>query len=216
MPSIDLPPKKECKITLGDTSRPFPAGHGALSSLPSSPLTGGMSTPMATGRSTIKFGQAVIRPITFAPPVTDYSFFKKPISTDVPAPQKGWGTPSASSSPLLKEPHMSPLDNPDITKPLTGPAVLVEGDDDDDDDGMFTPHKMESSKFRDVCGVPSGGDYPLLRKCGPKVWCTKSQNHARHPVHHRMNGKDMRNLRRDWSTKRCIILCLPQLWSWNI
>ena len=59
-PSIDLPPEKECKITLGNTSRPFPAGHGALSSLPSSPLTGGMSAPMATGRSTIKFGQAMI------------------------------------------------------------------------------------------------------------------------------------------------------------
>ena len=48
-PSIDLPPEKECKITLGDTSRPFPAGHGTLSSLPSSPLTGGVSAPVATG-----------------------------------------------------------------------------------------------------------------------------------------------------------------------
>ena len=60
VPSIDLPPEKECKITLGDTSRPFPAGHGALSSLLSLPLTGGVSTPMATGRSIIKFGQAMI------------------------------------------------------------------------------------------------------------------------------------------------------------
>ena len=59
-PSIDLPPEKECKITLGDASRPFQAGYGALSSLPSSPLTGGMSAPAATGRSTIKFGQAMI------------------------------------------------------------------------------------------------------------------------------------------------------------
>ena len=54
--SIDLPPEKECKITLGDTLRPFPAGHGTLSSLPSSPLTVGMGVPVATGRSTIKFG----------------------------------------------------------------------------------------------------------------------------------------------------------------
>ena len=91
VPSIDLPPEKECKITLGDASRPFPAGHGASSSLPSLPLTGGVSAPMATGRSTIKFGQAVIQPVTFAPPTTHYSFFKKPISTNVPAPQKGWG-----------------------------------------------------------------------------------------------------------------------------
>ena len=67
----------------------------------------------------------------------DYSFFKKPISTNVPAPQKGWGASSASSSPLLKEPHTLPQDNPDITKPLTDLVVLIE-DDDDDDGGMFT------------------------------------------------------------------------------
>ena len=59
-PSIDLPLEKECKITLGDTLRPSPAGHGAPSSLPSSPLTGGMGVHTATGRSTIKFSQAVI------------------------------------------------------------------------------------------------------------------------------------------------------------
>ena len=52
-PTIDLPPEKECKITLGNTLRPFPTGHGALSSLPSSPLTGGMGVPVATGRPTI-------------------------------------------------------------------------------------------------------------------------------------------------------------------
>ena len=57
-PSLDLPPEKE--ITLGNTLRPFPASHSALSSLPSLPLTGGVSTPVVTGRSTIKFGQAVI------------------------------------------------------------------------------------------------------------------------------------------------------------
>ena len=34
-PIIDLPPEKECKITLGDTSRPFPASHGTSNSLPS-------------------------------------------------------------------------------------------------------------------------------------------------------------------------------------
>ena len=141
VPSIDLPLEKECKITWGNASRPFPAGHGTLSSLPSSPLTGGVSAPMATGRSTIKFGQAMIQPITFAPPAMDYSFFKKPISTNVPAPPKGWGAPSASSSPLLKEPHMLPLDTLDITKPLTDLAVLIE---DDDDDGTFTPCKTDS------------------------------------------------------------------------
>ena len=102
VPSIDLPLEKECKITLGDASWPFPVGHGTVSFLPSLPLTGGVSAPTVTGRSTIKFGQAVIQPITFVPPTMDYSFFKKPVSTNVPAPQRGWGAPSASSSPLLK------------------------------------------------------------------------------------------------------------------
>ena len=113
VPSINLPPEKECKITLDDASQPFPAGHGATSSLPGSPLIGGVSSPTITGRSTIKFGQAMIWPITFMPLTMDYSFFKKPVSTDVPAPQKGWGAPSASSSPLLKEPHSLPPDTPD-------------------------------------------------------------------------------------------------------
>ena len=103
----------------------------------------------------------------------DYCFFKKPVSTNVPAPQKGWGAPSASSSPLLKEPHMSPLDTPDITKPLTDLAVLIE-DDDDDDDRMFTPHKMDSLKIRDVHESSKRQDHPLLRKCRLKVQWPKS------------------------------------------
>ena len=151
VPSIDLPLEKECKITLGDVSWPFPAGHGAASSLPSLPLTGGVSAPTVTGRSTIKFGQAVIWPVTFAPPTMDYSFFKKPVSTDVPASQRGWGAPSASSSPLLKEPHMSPPDTLDITKSLTDPLVLTEDDDcNDDDDGTLAPGKTDPLDIRDV------------------------------------------------------------------
>ena len=67
VPSIDLPLKKECKITLGDALWPFLVSHGAVSSLPSLPLIGGVSAPTITGRSTIKFGQAVIWPITFMP-----------------------------------------------------------------------------------------------------------------------------------------------------
>ena len=71
VPTIDLPPEKECKITLGDASQPLLAGQGTTSSLSSSPLTGGVSAPTVTGRSTIKFGQAMIRPITFMPPTID-------------------------------------------------------------------------------------------------------------------------------------------------
>ena len=180
VPSIDLPPEKECKITLGDVLQPFPVGHGATSSLPSSPLTGGVSAPTFTGRSTIKFGQAVIRPITFAPPTMDYSFFKKPVSTDVPAPQRGWGAPSASSSPLLKEPCMSPPDTPDITKSLTDPSVLTEDDDGkDDDDGMLTPGKTDPSNIRDVCKGSKWQESLPLRKHGLKVWWSESQNHAK-------------------------------------
>ena len=101
-PSIDLPLEKECKITLGDASQAFPMSQSIMSSLPSSPLTGGVSAPTVTRRSTIKFGQAVIWPIIFAQPAMDYPFFKKPVSTNVPTPQKGWGTPSASSFAFIE------------------------------------------------------------------------------------------------------------------
>ena len=83
------------------------------------------------------------------PPATDYPFFKKPLSIDVPAPQKGWGTPSASSSPISKAPPKSPLDDPDTTKSMADLVVLIE---DDDDDKTFTPHKMDSLKSRDTHG----------------------------------------------------------------
>ena len=129
--------------------RPIPAGHGALSSLPSSPLTGEMGVPASTGRSTIRFGQAIIQPATFVPLATDYTFFKKHLCINVPAPQKGWGTPSASSSPILKVPPKSPPDILDTTKSMADIAVLIE---DDDDDETFTPHKMDSSKSRDTHG----------------------------------------------------------------
>ena len=161
-PSIDLPLKKECKITLGDASWPFPAGQGTVSSLPSSPLTGGVTAPTITRRSTIKYGQAVIWPITFMPPTMDYPFFKKPVSTDVPTPQKGWGAPSASSSPVLEEPCTSPPDIPDITKSLTDPLVLTE--DEGGDDGMPTPGRTDSSNIRDICEGSKQRESPPTKK----------------------------------------------------
>ena len=45
-PTIDLPPGRECRITLGDASWNVSAGQNIISSLPSSPLTGGASAPM--------------------------------------------------------------------------------------------------------------------------------------------------------------------------
>ena len=55
-PSIDLPPEKECKITLGDASQAFPVSQSIVSSLPSLPLTRGAGAPTVARRSTIKFG----------------------------------------------------------------------------------------------------------------------------------------------------------------
>ena len=165
-PSIDLPPEKECKITLGDASQTFPASQSIMSSLPSSPLTGGASAPMVAGRSTIKFGQAVIWPITFMQPAMDYPFFKKPVSTNVPTPQKGWGTPSACSSPLLKELHTSPQDTPDLTKSLTDPLVLIEDEsgDDNDDDKMPVPDRMGSSNIKDIHKSSKQRESPPAKK----------------------------------------------------
>ena len=84
--TIDLPLEKECRITLGNTSRNVPMSQNIVSSLPSSPLTRGASAPTVAGRSTIKFGQAVIQPVTFTQPALDYPFFKKPASTPISTP----------------------------------------------------------------------------------------------------------------------------------
>ena len=182
-PSIDLPPEKECKITLGDTSWAFPMSQSITSSLPSSPLTGGVSTPMVTGRSTIKFGQAVIWPITFAQPTMDYPFFKKPVSINVPTPQKGWGAPSVSSSPLLKESCMSPPDTLDLTKSLTDPSVLTE-DEGGDEGNDETPAsgRMDSSNTKDVCESSKQSESPPIKKAQTEdlgAWKSKSRKVSR-------------------------------------
>ena len=87
-------------------------------------------------------------------PAMDYPFFKKPASTHVSTPQKGWGTPSACSSPLLKESRMSPQDTPDLTKSSMGPLVLIEDegvDDDEDDDKAPAPDRTGSSNIKGIC-----------------------------------------------------------------
>ena len=153
-PTIDLPPEKGCRITLGDASQNVSMGQNIVSSLPSSPLTGGVSAPTVAGRSTIRFGQAVIWPVTFTQPAPDYPFFKKPASTPISTPQKGWGTPDACSSPLLKESRVSPEDTPDLTKSSTEPSVVIEdvvGDDDEDEDKVPAPDRLGSSNVKGVC-----------------------------------------------------------------
>ena len=117
-PCIDLPLERECRIISGEASRSIPASHSIPSSLPSSPLTGGIGVSVSSSRSTIKFGQAVIRPITHVPPATDYTFFKKPLPIEVAAPLKGWGTPRATSSPLSRAPPKSSPDDLDTTEPM--------------------------------------------------------------------------------------------------
>ena len=149
-PTIDLPPERECRIMLGDALQNISAGQNIVSSLPSLPLTGGASTPMVAGRSTIRFGQAVIRPVMFTQPTLDYPFFKKPACTPIPTPQKGWGTPDARSSPLLKESRTSPEDNPDLTKSSAEPSVIIE-DVVGDEDEAPAPDKSGSSNVMSAC-----------------------------------------------------------------
>ena len=145
--TIDLPPERECRITLGDASQNVSVGQNIVSSLPSSPLTGGASAPTVAGKSTIRFGQAVIRPVTFTQPTLDYPFFKKPASTPISTPQKGWGTPDARSSPLLKESRTSPEDTPDLTKSSAEPSVIIE-DVVGDEDEAPAPDKLGLSNMK--------------------------------------------------------------------
>ena len=134
------------------------------------------------------------------------------------APQKGWGTPSASSSPISKVPPKSPLDDPDTTKPMADLAVLVE-DGDDDDDETFTPHKMDSSKSRETHRSSKQQGSPPAKKAwtkspaSQKTLKSKSRK-ASHTL--RDEGKNMRNPGRNQSIKGCAILHLPQLQSWNL
>ena len=48
-PTIDLPLEKEYRITLGNALQNVSAGQNIISSLPSSPLTGGASAPTVAG-----------------------------------------------------------------------------------------------------------------------------------------------------------------------
>ena len=162
---IDLPPEKECRIITGETLRSIPASHGAPSSLPSSPLTGGMGASTSISISTIKFGQAMIWPVTHVLPAMDYTFFKKPSPTDVPAPQKGWGNLGATSSPMSKAPPKSSLEDPDTAQSMVDLMVLIE----DDDEETFAPCKTDSSKSKEIQRSSKWWGSPPAKKV-----CTKS------------------------------------------
>ena len=117
----------ECRIILGDAPWSISAGQHVMSSLPSSPLTGGVGTPTVAGSSTIRFGQAVTQPATFTQP--GYPFFKQPASTPISTPQKGCGTPYLRNSPLLKESSVSPED---LAKSSAVSLVVIDVVDNDE------------------------------------------------------------------------------------
>ena len=85
-PTIDLLLERECRNILGDAPWSVSVSQN-MSSLPSSPLTGGPGAPTVAGSSTIRFGQAVTRPIASTQP--GYPFFKQPVNTPISTPQKG-------------------------------------------------------------------------------------------------------------------------------
>ena len=139
MPRIDLPLEKECRIMSGETPRSLPLSHSTLSLLPSSPLTGSTSGPVSTARSAIQFGQAMIQPVTHVQLVIDYSFFKKPLPINVPAPPMEWKSPEASSTPSSKPPPKLSWEDLDKDEPTIN---LTEVDADE----TFTHHKGISSR----------------------------------------------------------------------
>ena len=144
-PTIDLPAGMECRIVLGDASQSISVGQHVVSSLPSSPLTGGVSAPTVAGSSTIRFGQAVTWPAVSTQP--GYPFFKQPASTPISTPQKGCGTPYPCSSPLLRESSASPED---LAKSSAAPSVVIDVVDNDE---ASVPDKSRSS---DVKGTHEG------------------------------------------------------------
>ena len=189
-PTIDLPPEKECRITLGNASWNVSVGQNIMSSLPHSPLTGGASPPTVAGRSTIKFGQAVI---TFTQPALDYPFFKKPASTPISMPQKGWGTPDCTQLSFVKGipmHHRRTLQislNPQLNHRWSSKMWLV----------MMMMRRM-SAPAPDRSGSSKHDGHlqdfqtarvnPSPRKRGLKIWRPVNQGHAKCPMHCRMNG----------------------------
>ena len=148
-PTIDLLPERECRIVLGDAPWSVSVSQNVVSSLPSSPLTGGVGAPTVAGGSTIRFGKAVAQPVASTLP--GYPFFKQPASTPILTPQKGCGTLYAHSSPLLKESSASPEDTPDLTKSSGAPLVIRE-DMIDDANEASVPDKSGSSNMKSTHG----------------------------------------------------------------
>ena len=82
------------------------------------------------------------------PPAVDYTFFRKPLPIEVPAPPKRWESLGAASTPMSKAPPKSSLDGLDAPESMVDLTGLSE----DHDDETFTPHKTDSSKSREAHG----------------------------------------------------------------
>ena len=78
-------------------------------------------------------------------------------------PQKGWGTPDACSSPLLKESSASPEDTPDLTKSSADPLVVIE-DVVDDEDEVPAPDKLGSSNVMSARESSKQQESPPVKK----------------------------------------------------
>ena len=159
-PTIDLPTEMECRIILGDALWGVSMSQHVMSSLPSSPLTGGAGAPTVAGSSTIRFGQAVTRPTAFTQP--GYPFFKQPASTPISTPQKGCGTPYPHSSPLLKESSASPEDTSDLAKSSAVPSVIIDVVDNDNEASV--PDKSRSSNVKSTHESSKQQESPPVKK----------------------------------------------------
>ena len=108
-------------------------------------------------RSTIRFDQAIIQPVTHVSPAVDFSFFKKSLPTKVPTPPVGWKSLGASSTPQAKTPLQAleeDLDKMEPTIDLTGC----------EDKELFTPCKENLSRSKEVHGNSKCWGSPLAKR----------------------------------------------------
>ena len=115
-------------------------------------------TSSSAMRSTIRFSQAIIWPITHVSPAVDLSFFKKPLPAEVSTPPVGWKSLGASSTPWVKTP-LEALEE-DLDK--TEPTVDLMGCNDDGE--SLTPHKERSSRLKEVQGSSKHQGSPPAKK----------------------------------------------------
>ena len=133
-----------------------------VSSLPSSPLTGGASAP-TWWLGAQPLGSARPRPGPSHSRNQAILYLRQPASTPTLTPQKGCGTPYARSSPLLKESSVSPEDTTDLAKSSAVPSVIIK-DVIDDDDEASVPDKSGLSNVKSTHGSSKQQESPPTKK----------------------------------------------------